>query len=132
MQKLKIISLLIILGMVFFPWKLICIAHPFGHSQEHHEPGKLSPCELRKQYKGKGPAIFPPMHCKHLSPDIDNYQTIEKFQIKPTFQTLAFVDALFEIVKINYPKQHFLFPLEPKCRSATIISISSLRAPPFC
>lgn len=124
--------LLFILGMMIFPWRLVCIAHPFGHSHEHHEAGRPSPCELRKQYKGKGPAIFPPMHCKHLSPDTDNYQTTEKFQIKPTYQTLALVAVLFEIVKIDYPEQPFLFPPEPKCRSAPIISAHSLRAPPFC
>lgn len=116
---------------MLFPWKLICIAHPLGHKHEHHEPGKLSPCELRKQYKGKGPAFFPPMHCHNLSADTDDYLTQDNFQIKPTYQTLAIAAILFEFVKITYTEQPTLFPPEPKCRSATIISVHTLRGPPL-
>lgn len=133
MQKTKVIGLLFVIGMALFPWKLICIAHPFGHSHEHHDPGKLSPCELHRQAAQEGGQhILPPMHCKHISPGIDNYQTTEKFQIKPTFQTLVFAAVLFEIIKVDYPEPPFIIPPEPNCRSAPVLSVHSLRAPPFC
>lgn len=132
LKRLLSISLLFIFGMMIFPWRLVCIAHPFGHSHEHHEPGKPTPCELHRMYAGKVTCFLPPMHCKHLSPDTDNYQTTEKFQIKPTFQTLAFAAVVFQIIKVDYPEQPFIIPHEPNCRSAPILSVYSLRAPPFC
>lgn len=123
--------MLFALGILLFPWKLICFAHPFGHSKIHHEPGKLSPCELRKNYKGNGPAYFPEMHCHKLSTDSADYLTQENLPVKPTQQTLAITVVLFEVVKINSSNSTYLFPPEPKCRSATIISVHTLRGPPL-
>lgn len=113
---------------MLFPWKLICIAHPLGH-KHHHEPGKPSPCELRKMYKGT--AYWPPMDCHRISADTDNYQAPQKYDVKPTYQTIAIAAVLFEFVKITYTEQPNLFPPEPKCRSATIISVHTLRGPPL-
>lgn len=115
--------------MIFFPWQTICIAHPFGHV--HHDHDGPSPCELRKQYKGKDAALFPPMHCHNFSADTDNYQAPDKFQIQPIYQTLAIVAVLFEFIKITSPEQPYLFPPDPNCRSATIISDNTLRGPPL-
>ena len=132
-QKLKAISLLFILGMMIFPWRLICIAHPLGHSHQHHEPSKLSPCELHRKYANTdGQHILPPMHCHTVSADTDDFQTTDQFKIKPSYQTLAIAAVLFEFVKITYPEQPCIIPPEPKCRSAPLLSSNSLRAPPIC
>ena len=131
-KRFKAISLLLLVGVLIFPWRLICVAHPFGHSNEHHEPGKLSPCELRKQYKGTGPAFFPPMHCHNASLEKGDFQTTGKFQLKPAFHAVAIAALSFEFNKNPYPQQPCLFPPEPACRSAPVISTRLLRAPPFC
>ena len=133
MQKIKSILLLFALGIMLFPWKLICIAHPLGHSHQHHEPGKLSPCELHAKYaKAKGQHLLPPMHCHTVSANTDDFQTTDQFKIKPTYQTLAIVAGLFDFIKITYPEQPYNFPPEPKCRSAPFVSPNSLRSPPIC
>jgi hypothetical protein len=131
MQKAKSILLLFIIGVLVFPWGLIdfCVTHPTGHKHHHHEPGKPTPCELRKQ--SEGTAYWPPMDCRKFSVSTDDYQAPDKFQIKPTYQTLAVVAVLLELVTISFPKEPFLFPPEPKCRSATIISVNALRGPPL-
>lgn len=131
MQKAKPILLLSLLFILIFPWRLICLAHPLGHSHEHHEPGKLTPCQIHAQYDGSYDAFLPPMHCHWYSADVDDYDAPDKFQIKPPQQTLAVIAVVFEIVKIDIPEKPFLFPPQPQCRSATLISGNSLRAPPL-
>lgn len=97
------------MGVILFPWKSLCKAHPMGHSNIHHEPGKLSPCELHRKYAGTGGTHFlPPMHCHKLSADTDAYQPPVKFQVKPCSQTLAIVVVVFELIKFNYPEQPFI------------------------
>ncbi len=120
------------MGIILFPWQVICTAHPLGHSHEHHEEGKLSPCELYRKYVNEeGHHILPPMHCHHLSADTDDYQTQEKFQIKPSFQTIAILAVLYVLIKFDNSKQPYLFAPDPKCRSATLASDNPLRGPPI-
>jgi len=130
MRKAKSILFLFAFLILFIPWKLICLAHPSGHSNESHEPGILTPCQIHAQYDGSYDAFLPPMHCHWYSADADDYDAPAKFQIKPFQQTLAIFAVVFEIVKIEIPEKLFPFPPEPKCRSATLISGNSFRAPP--
>jgi hypothetical protein len=68
--------LMMILGIMLFPWQSICLAHPFGHiPHKHNGP---SPCELRRQYDGTQLVVWPPMECKHISAKTDDFQKPDK------------------------------------------------------
>jgi hypothetical protein len=131
MQRSKSILLLFVTAMILFPWKLICIAHPTGHSHTHHDPGKPSACELRKLFTGKGAAYFPPMHCNHIDPGTDNFKAPEKYQITPPAATQAMAILPVDVLPFGDRRIFFIRPPEPKCRSATIIPANSLRGPPM-
>lgn len=74
MVRMKSILLIAIMIIMICPWQSICIAHPFGHDHQPHE--NSSPCELRRQYPGKGPAFFPPMDCEHVAPQFEDFEKI--------------------------------------------------------
>ena len=131
-KRFKSISLLLLIGVIIFPWRLICLTHPFGHNHVRHEPDKLSPCELREHHKGTAPAFFPPMHCNNMTLERGEFQTTGQSQIKPTFHAVAMAVLFPELRKIKYPQQPYLFLSDPKCRSAPLISSQLLRAPPSC
>ncbi len=130
MQKLKSILLLFIMGMILFPWQLICIAHPFGHN--HHKHDGLSPCELHRiAAQQPGEKFLPPMECKHIALQLENFQQPQVEKVKPTIQTLATAAVLLDLVCILQYEQPYLFPPNPKCRSAPILSSHTLRGPPL-
>jgi hypothetical protein len=116
---------------MMFPWKLLdfCLTKVHGQVHHHHEPGKLTPCELRKQFKGT--AYWPLMDCHEITAKTDNYRVPDKFQIKPSFATPVVTAVLFHIVVIPIPDQPFLSAPDPKCRSATLISVNTRRGPPL-
>ncbi|TDD95488.1 hypothetical protein [Flavobacterium cellulosilyticum] len=133
MQKEKSILLLFLMGIILFPWQLICLAHPLG---EHDHAGdsdhkKISNCELRRQYTGEQSVIWPPMHCKH------EVLKSAKFQ-QPQIDCLILSVSPFVVITSNYEftfnskaiKPH-LFLEEPNCRSASIISDHPHRGPPL-
>ena len=95
MLKAKSVYLLIIMGIMLFPWQLICTAHPFGH--DHHEHNGPSPCELRRQYSGDGPVFFPPMNCDHVSSQFEDFKTPQTEKVKPTIQTIAVAIAIIDL-----------------------------------
>lgn len=119
-----------IMGVIIFPWEIICTAHPFGHAHEYHGPGELSPCEINKKYVGKGLYFLPAMHCQKASVDTDNYHAPSKFQLKPGFQMLVVIVVLVDYTCFDKSRT-YIFPPELKCRSATLISENTLRGPPL-
>lgn len=133
MHRIKSIFLLSILALLLSPWSIVdfCIAHPTGHCHHHHPPGELSPCQLRKQYTGSEPAIFPPMECHKFSMDADDYQRPLEFNptlvsATPAQQAMNSSFANQEIL----PTSH-LRPPDPLCRSGPYSGPRQLRAPPF-
>lgn len=113
------------------PWGILnfCVAHPTGHNH-HHEPGEVTPCEMRKLYKGSTPVVWPPMECYHFLVDTDDFHTVNNIKTLPT-------SSEFELVEPNYTNgieiniDVVLFPPEPRCRSATICGLKNHRAPPL-
>jgi hypothetical protein len=130
-RKLKSILLLFIMGMTLFPWQSVCVNHPLGH--EDHEHDDPSTCELHKMAaKQGGEHILPPMDCKYIAAEIDDFnQPQDKVVIISTVQLTAVVTVLLDLVSLGFPEQIFLLPPEPNCRSATLLSDSPLRAPPL-
>jgi hypothetical protein len=128
MQRLKSIFLLFIFGLLISFSSLFdfCIT---GH-KHHHEPGKPTPCELRKLYKGDGMAIWPPM-CHKVSVNTDDYQLTNEVKIEPSIQTIVVAAVLLDLISLDYSEEPFLLPPDPKCRSATLISTNRLRGPPI-
>lgn len=122
--------LILAIGTLVFPWQLIdfCVTHPLGHKHHTHEPGKPTPCELRKQFKDVT-AYWPPMDCYKISIDSDDFQQPEK--VKPTIPTLAFIAVFFEIVKIKSEEKPFILLPDPNSNSDPPLSVNSLRGPPF-
>lgn len=132
MARVKPILLLLIIGSIIFPWRLICISHPLGHSHQHHEPGHISACELHRKYTGsKEQHVLPPMHCDWMSNNVDDYQPVQKYQVKMTDQAIVIVAVALDIIQIPPSEKPFIGEPEPKCRSATIISSNTLRGPPL-
>lgn len=129
MQKLKSIILIFILGITLFPWQSICVSHPFGH--DHHNHKGPSPCELRQQYKGREPIFWPPMECKSFLSQFDVFEQPENEKTKPVIEIIAIVTVFFDLITLENIDQPFLFPPNPNCRSATLLSDSPLRAPPL-
>lgn len=129
MRKFKSILFLFILGIILFPWQMICTAHIFGHS--HHKQDVPSLCELRRQYKGEGAVFWPPMDCRKNFSTVSDFQEPQNEKIVPTIQMLAIVAILFDVVTLDNQEQLFLLPPAPNCRSATLLSDSPLRAPPL-
>jgi len=99
-----------------------------GHAH-HHEPGKPTPCELRKQFKDVT-AYWPPMDCQKFSAHSDTYEAQSKYEVNT--QTIAFVAIVFNLIQVSLPDNEALSPRpEPKCRSGTLISINTHRGPPL-
>lgn len=118
------------MGIILFPWQLICVAHPFGH--EHHEHDGSSPCELHRMYANEpGEHILPPMECEHILSQLDDFQQPQVEKVKPTIQTLAIATVLFNLICIEQYEQPYLFPPDPNCRSAPLLSSHTLRGPPL-
>lgn len=116
--------------MILFPWQLICIAHPFGH--DHHEHDGLSPCELHRiAAQQPGDKFLPPMECKHTLSQVDDFQQPQVEKVKPTIQTLFVAAVLLDLIRIPIYEEPILFPPDPKCRSAPILSSHTLRGPPL-
>ncbi|MBK8517137.1 MAG: hypothetical protein IPL55_12915 [Saprospiraceae bacterium] len=130
MQQIKSILLLFIMGIILFPWQMICLAHPLGHEHHHHDGP--SPCELHRiAAQQGGQHILPPMECNHILSAIDDLQQPQVEKIVPTFHTLIVFAVLFDFVNFDNKEQPFLFPPDPQCRSATLISDNPLRGPPL-
>lgn len=118
------------MGIILFPWQMICLAHPFGHKHHHHDGP--SPCELHRiAVQQGGQHILPPMECNHILSAIDDLQQPQVEKIVPTFHTLIVFAVLFDFVNFDNKEQPFLFPPDPQCRSATLISDNPLRGPPL-
>jgi hypothetical protein len=131
MNKFKSILLLFIMGIILFPWQMICIAHLFGHEHHHHDGP--SPCELHRiAAQEEGEHLLPPMECQDIVSQIDDFQQPQVEKVVPTFQTLAILSVLFELPYLfGTQEAPVLFPPDPKCRSATLISDNPLRGPPM-
>lgn len=130
MRQLKSILLLFVLGLTLVPWQSICTTHPFGH--DHHGHDGPSTCELHAMVAQQpGEHLLPPMDCTHISDATDEYNQTQVERIVPTIQQVAVAAVLFDLVSFEITEQPFLLPPEPKCRSATLLSDSPLRAPPF-
>jgi len=118
------------MGMILFPWQMICLAHPFGHEHHHHDGP--SPCELHRiAAKQGGQHILPPMECGHILSQIDDFQQPQVEKIAPTVQIYAILAVVFEFIKFDNHEQPYLFPPEPNCRSAPLLSSLTLRGPPL-
>jgi len=78
-----------------------------------------------------GEHLLPPMDCKHISEPTDDYNQTQVERILPTIQMIAVAAVIFDLVSFETTKQPFLLPPDPKCRSATLLSDSPLRAPPL-
>lgn len=118
------------MGMIIFPWQLVCVAHPFGHN--HHKHDGPSTCEIQKvAAQLPGEHILPPMDCEHISDATDDYNQTQVERIVPTIQLVAVAAVIFDLVRFEITEQPFLLPPEPNCRSATLLSDSPLRAPPL-
>ncbi|MFT6443201.1 MAG: hypothetical protein ACJASM_002760 [Salibacteraceae bacterium] len=118
------------MGIIILPWQMMCTAHPFGH--HHHKHDGPSPCEIRRMVlQQPGKQLLPPMYCNHISDATDDYKQIQVEKIVPPIQLVAVASILFDLVNFKIPKQPFLIPAEANCRSATLLSDSPLRAPPF-
>jgi len=129
MQRAGSIFMLFMMGIVLFPWQMICLEHPLGH--DHHEQDGPSPCEIRKQYDGDGPVFWPPMPCDHLSPQKGHFQQAQKMQVKPPLPTLAVVAFLFYLVSWDLPKNQFYPQPDPQNNSDPPRDINTLRGPPL-
>ena len=130
MYRWKAIFLLLIFSFSITPWQLVCTAHPFGH--EHHENNQPSICDLHKSIQGQeGEFLLPPMECEHINSALDDFTLVVGQNIVPDVQLLAIVAVIFEIPLDFKQNTTFLIPPIPKCRSATLLSDSPLRAPPF-
>jgi len=116
--------------MTILPWQLVCVAHPFGH--DHHEHEGPSTCELhRMAAQQPGEHLLPPMECEHISDATDEYNQTQVERIVPSIQMVAVAAVIFDLVSLETTEQPFLLPPDPKCRSATLLSDSPLRAPPL-
>lgn len=122
--------LLFIMGITLFPWQLVCLTHPFGH--DHHEHDGPSTCELHKMAAQQpGEHLLPPMDCKHIAAEIDDFNQTQTEKIIPTIQLVAVVSVVFNLVDCEFSEQPFLLLPEPRCRSATLFLDNPLRAPPL-
>jgi len=119
------------MGMTILPWQSMCIAHPLGHDHQKHD--RPSPCDLRAKAvaESDGPLFLPPMDCEHISDATDDFNQTQVERIVPTIQMIAVAAVIFDLVKFDTTEQPFLLPPDPKCRSATLLSDSPLRAPPL-
>lgn len=118
------------MGIILFPWQMICLAHPFGHDHHHHQGPSI--CELHRiAAQQEGEHLLPPMECGHILSQIDDLQKPQVEKIAPTVQLFAILAIVFEFVKLDNHEQLFLFPPDPQCRSATLISDNPLRGPPL-
>jgi len=129
MAMIKSILLLFVMGIMLFPWQLICTTHPFGH--DHHEHDGPSPCELRKQYKGTDTVFWPPMDCKDISAQFINCQLPKTDKIKPTLQLIATI--LFDLHVLPEYETNFIQLPEARSNSDPPFKSISDRGPPnFC
>ena len=118
------------MGIMFFPWQVICIAHPFGH--EHHRHNGPSPCELhRLAAQQGGQHILPPMECGHFSLHLADYQPPQVEKASKGIYTFITLALILNLIDVGHRKQPFFITPEPTCRSAPLISSFSLRGPPF-
>lgn len=130
MQKKIAILLLLIMGITIVPWQSMCMAHPLGH--EHHAEDELSPCEIHRIVAQQaGLHLLPPMECEHVSDATDDFNQNQVEKIVPTIQLIAVASVLFDLLSFETPEQPYFNPPNPNCRSATLLSDSPLRAPPF-
>jgi hypothetical protein len=132
LKRFKSISLLIVLSIIVFPWRTICVSS-FAQEKEHHKVGELSPCQLHEIYKGSNiPVFFPPSNCNNLSANSDTYPAPEKFQLKPPFQLIALGAVFFKLIIFeHFDKVDYFLSPDPKCRSANLVSYNPLRGPPL-
>ncbi len=129
MQKSKAILFIFILGISFFPWQLVCSAHPFGHD---HDPLEgPSPCELRRMYQGENPALWPPMDCEHVYVDMEDYQQTNSEKAVYSSQPVLFALFYYNLVCLDPVEEKYFLPPDPHCRSGTGIANRPLRAPPL-
>lgn len=130
MRHLQSILLLFIMGITILPKQLVCATHLFGHAQHEHDGP--SPCEIRRMaMQQPGEHLLPPMDCEYLSSVTDDYSQTQVERIDPTMQLFTVVSVVFNLVHHEITKQPLLIPPDPNCRSATLLSDSPFRAPPF-
>jgi hypothetical protein len=128
MQKYKALIFLFLMGFNLFPWPLVCTAHPFGDHHDHHDHDGLSPCEMRENYNGTDTVVWPPMHCDHITSELDELQSPQHITISQQHWIVLMVVTDLTPY-FDYQNQYFPLP-EPRCRSAPIISAHTLRGPP--
>lgn len=122
--------LLFIMGIILFPWQMICITHPLGH--KHHPNDGPSPCELHRiAAQQEGEYLLPPMECGNIQSQIYDLQQPQVEKIALNVQLFAILAVVFEFIKLDNHNQPFLFPPAPNCRSAPLLSSHSPRGPPL-
>ncbi|MBA3898756.1 MAG: hypothetical protein H0X62_00870 [Bacteroidetes bacterium] len=128
MEKIKPILLLFLMGLMLFPWQMLCLAHPTGHDHHHHdEPG---PCELREIHKGET-SFLPPMHCHTISVESDDYNQTENQRILPTTANAIVAAVVFQLLKIEIPCTQATVIPEARCNTGPPLAVFSLRGPPI-
>lgn len=131
MRRLTSISLLLlVIGTFLVPWQELCLAHPLGH--QPHPSGEHSACELHKIHRNGKPVYLPPMHCKHVSEAVDNFQLPQQEQVKLTLQTLAVAAVVFDFLPLFQDSKDQYFPSpDSRCNSGPPLPANTLRGPPF-
>lgn len=130
MKRTKSIVLLFIMGILLFPWQMLCVTHPTGHN--HHEHDGPSLCEqYRMAAQEPGEHLLPPMDCENIKSFTTDYSPTQVNKIVPTVQMVAILAVVFELITLDHQEQPFLIPPDPNCRSATLLSDSPLRGPPL-
>jgi len=131
MKPFKAILLLFILGTTLVPWQLLCTTHLFGH-HHHHEHDGPSPCELHRiAAQQAGEDLLPPMECAHISDATYDYNEVRAERTASPLQWVAVAVVFVDAAGFQPAAPPFLKPPDPRCRSATLLSDSPLRAPPL-
>lgn len=128
MLKAKSLYLLIVMGIMLFPWQLICTAHPLGH--DHHEHDGPSPCELRQQYSGDGPVFFPPMNCDHASSQFEDFQPPQTEKVRPTTKSVAVAIVIIDHIILPEHECNFIQQQETRSNSDPPCRSVQYRGPP--
>ncbi len=125
MRQLRAFLMVLAAGMILIPWQLLCAA------PMHHVPGRPSACELRRQYHGQGPAVFPPMHCQRAGVDsyyhpVPDALPLVLLAVLPPWPAgwVTGGGAVAAAAVLH------LFPPERRCRSAPVGAAWRLRGPP--
>lgn len=126
MMRTKFTVLLSIIVMMFFPWQMMCMEHPTGHTH-HHESGELSACEQRRLCNET--SFWPPMDCHKLTIQADDYRLPQNEPLTLKVQAVAILPL--ELINIVLPEENFQPLPDPFGNSDPPPGANLLRGPPF-